>query len=237
VATNVRRFIESLLNATELLNPSVYKYCFDLETAQGRIFPLAVPTYSPRPTPPPVTAQPSTSATEFPTISIPNRNRYENVIRINCGSISDYKDTSNGQFWSKDIGYNTGKRYAATGADIARAMDPFIYKSDRWDPPDAIPLKYNIVVSPEATAFLIRLHFCELYFPSILSRIFDVSINGNKVLQGFDIVEEAQGWFQPLVKEFFIVGAAPNSKIQILFTTVWENPKYVYVTCVVVMCR
>jgi hypothetical protein len=73
VAANVRRFLDSLLNATQLLNPTVYKYCFDLETAQDRVIGLPYPTISPRPTPPPVTAQPSASATEFPTITIMTR--------------------------------------------------------------------------------------------------------------------------------------------------------------------
>jgi hypothetical protein len=221
VATNVRRFLESLLTATELLNPTVYGYCYGLETAQHRVIGLAVPSISPRPTPPPVTGQPSTSATEFPTIAIPYRNTYEPVIRINCGYISNYTDTVRGHVWSADTGFNTGKRYVASGADIPRAMDPFIYKSDRWDPPDLLTLKYTINVDPAATAFLIRLHFCELFFPNILSRIFNVTIN---------IVEEAGAWFQPLVKEFVILDA-PDGKIRIVFDKVLENPKYVPTHC------
>jgi Malectin domain len=227
VATNVRRFLESLLNATQLLNPAVYQYCFDLETAQDRVIGLPVPSYSPRPTPPPVTAQPSASATAFPTIMIPYRNTYQPVARINCGSTSNYTDSLTGHVWSKDTGYNTGKRYTANGAAIPRAKNPVLYKSDRWDPPGGYTLKYTISVSPSATEFLIRLHFCELFFPNILSRIFDVSINGIQVIKNLDIVEEAQGWFQPLVKEFVILDATPNNKIEILFTKVLENPKYV----------
>jgi Malectin domain len=230
VATNVRRFLESLLVATELLNPTVYQYCYDLETAQDRVFGLAVPTTSPRPTPPPVTGQPSSSATEFPTIAFPYRNTYEPVIRINCGYTSNYTDTVRGHVWNADTGFNTGKRYVASGADIPRALDPFIYKSDRWDPPGDLTLKYTVNVAPAATGFLIRLHFCELYFPNILSRIFDVMINGITVIEGLDVVGEAGGWFQPLVKEFVMLNA-PSNKIEILFNKVLENPKYVPAHC------
>lgn len=209
------------------MNPTVYRYCFDLETAQDRVIGIAVPSISPRPTPPPVTGQPSTSATEFPTIAIPYRNTYEPVIRINCGYTSNYTDTVRGHAWNADTGFNTGKRYVASGADIPHAMDPFIYKSERWDPPsDLLTLKYTINVDPAATAFLIRLHFCELFFPNILSRIFDVTINGIKVLENLDIVEEAGGWFQPLVKEIVMLDA-PDGKIRIVFDKVLENPKYV----------
>jgi Malectin domain len=227
VAANVRQFLQPLLTATELLNPTVYRYCFDLETAQDRVAGLPYPTISPRPTPPPVTAQPSISATHFPTTRIPNRNTYQPVLRINCGSTNDY--TSNGIVWSKDINFNTGKRYVANGASIPRAIDPFIYRSDRWDPPGDVSLKYTIAISPSATEFLVRLHFCELFFPNILSRLFDVSINGMKVLDRLDIVADAQGWFQPLVKEIVIYDA-PNNKIEIEFTKVLENPKYVHGT-------
>lgn len=223
VAANVRRFLDTLLIATEILNPIVYKYCFDLETSQDRVIGLPVPTISPKPTPPPVTGQPSTSATAFPTIQIPYRSTFDPLVRINCGYTSDYTDIF-GQYWSQDVGFNTGKRYVAGGADIPRAMDSFIYKSDRWDPPGDLTLKYTVNVNPTASAYLIRLHFCELFFPNILSRIFDVTINGIKVLNGLDIVEEAKGWFQPLMKEFVIYNA-PNNKIEILFNPILENPK------------
>jgi Malectin domain len=220
----VRTFLNKLLEATQLLNPTVYRYCFDLETAQNRVEGLPYPTISPRPTPPPVTGAPSGAATAHPTTFVAGRASYDRVVGVNCGASSAYTDIF-GDFWSQDVGFNTGQRYVANGADIPRAMDPFIYKSDRWDPPGGSSLTYTFSnLDTRATSFLVRLHFAELFFPNILSRLFDVQINGQTVLDDFDIVGEAGGWFMPLIKEFLVAPAA-DYKITITFRKNLENPK------------
>jgi hypothetical protein len=222
----VRTFLEKLLTATDLLNPTVYQYCYDLETAQDRVVGIPYPTISPRPTPPPVTNAPSGAATAHPTTFVAGRDLYNRFVGVNCGSTANYTDIF-GNFWSQDIGYNTGRRYVAGGADIPGAMDPVVYKSDRWDPPGGSTLKYTFSnLNPQATSFLVRLHFAELFFPNILSRIFDVQINGQMVLEDLDIVEEANGWFRPIIKEFLIAPTA-DYKMTIDFLPVMENPKYV----------
>jgi hypothetical protein len=128
----VRTFLEKLLTATELLNPTVYQYCYDLETAQDRVMGLPYPTISPRPTPPPATSTPSGAATAHPTTFVAGRDLYTRFISVNCGSTANYTDIF-GNLWSQDVGFNTGQRYVAGGADIPGAMDPVIYRSVSGD--------------------------------------------------------------------------------------------------------
>ena len=67
-----------------------------------------------------------------------------------------------------------------------------------------------------------RLHLAEIYFTSAGSRVFDVYIDGTKMLDKLDIVNEV-GPMAPLV-ESFTVNETGNS-LTISFAHEVENPK------------
>ena len=52
------------------------------------------------------------------------------------------------------------------------------------------------------TAYTVRLYFAEPATGRPAKRIFDVSLQGNRVLQDFDIAEEAGGPMRAVVKQF-----------------------------------
>jgi hypothetical protein len=54
----------------------------------------------------------------------------------------------------------------------------------------------------EAATFTVRLHFCDPDNDHGDRRVFDVKLQGNTVLQGFDPAAEAGGALHPVVKEF-----------------------------------
>jgi Di-glucose binding within endoplasmic reticulum. len=60
------------------------------------------------------------------------------------------------------------------------------------------------------------LKFAEIYFTAAGQRIFNVSINGTKVLSNFDIVTAAGGALKAIDKTFPIT--VTNNQINIVFT-------------------
>ena len=104
------------------------------------------------------------------------------ISRVNCGG-PEYID-SLGQVWSADTGFSGGNTYAA-GNSIAGTTDDTLYQTERWGNPFsyAIPL-------PERT-YVVVLHFAEIYWSSPGSRVFSVSLEGNPVEAGIDLVGEA----------------------------------------------
>jgi glucose/arabinose dehydrogenase/PKD repeat protein len=138
--------------------------------------------------------------------------------RINAGG-SAYVDTL-GQFWSADQGFNTGQA-ASTSDPIADPNAP-LYQSERWDPPGAPELSYDLPVANGS--YRVNLYFAEFYPGAAFvgGRVFDVSIEGTKILQNLDIFAEV-GFEKPLVKSF--TTTVSDGVLNILFSHVVENPK------------
>ena len=64
--------------------------------------------------------------------------------------------------------------------------------------------------------YTVRLHFAELEGLEPGERVFDVSIQGKRVLESFDIANEAGGSLRGLVKEF--KGISPAGTLELSFT-------------------
>jgi unsaturated rhamnogalacturonyl hydrolase len=81
---------------------------------------------------------------------------------------------------------------------------------------------YTIPGLVDGTNYIVRLHFCELYWTAVGKRTFNVSINGTQVLTHFDIYATAGGRNIANVQQF---EEAANSKGQIViqFTTIVNN--------------
>ena len=104
------------------------------------------------------------------------------ISRVNCGG-PEYID-SLGQVWSADTGFSGGGTYAA-GNSIAGTTDDTLYQTERW----GNPFSYSIPLS--SGTYVVVLHFAEIYWSSPGSRVFSVSLEGNPVEAGIDLVGEA----------------------------------------------
>jgi len=116
------------------------------------------------------------------------------VARINaCGGA--YTDPS-GNVWSADYGFGAGSCDNSTtsiGGTTAQAL----YQNQRWSN-DA--LTYQIPVANGT--YTVNLKFAELYFTSAGQRVFNIVINGQTVVNGFDMVAAAGGAGKAIDKSF-----------------------------------
>jgi hypothetical protein len=70
--------------------------------------------------------------------------------------------------------------------------------------------------------YTVRLHFAEIYFSAVGSRIFNVAINGSAVLTNYDIFAVTGARYKAYIEEFAIQGDA-NGQIVAAFTSVVDN--------------
>ncbi len=81
---------------------------------------------------------------------------------------------------------------------------------------------YTIPGLTPGTNYLVRLHFCETFFTTTGSRVFNVSINGTQVLTNFDIVAVSGGQNIANVQQF-TEAANASGQFVITFTSVTNN--------------
>jgi len=137
------------------------------------------------------------------------------VIRVNAGG-GGFTDAS-GAVWAADNGSAAGQAFS-TGAEIQNTSAPALYRSLRWN---TGPLTYQFSV-PNGT-YKVTLKYAELYHTSAGSRVFDVSVNGTRVLQNFDIVAQAGGANRAVDRTFSV--NVTNGQITILSTSTVDYPQ------------
>jgi beta-glucosidase len=147
-----------------------------------------------------------------------NGKKYEQgIIRINCGG--DYYVDKNNLEWMPDYGFDFGD-YAFTEADIAGADGNAIFQScrKRCDKDKVSKVNYpnsNYLYNWQCTTcdttnlyyyfevlngkYKVNLYFSEIETDKDNERVFDVSIEGEKMITGLDIHKEA-GYRTALVK-------------------------------------
>jgi hypothetical protein len=81
---------------------------------------------------------------------------------------------------------------------------------------------YTIPGLTAGSSHTVRLHFCETYFTTAGSRVFNVSINGTQVLANFDIVKASGGENIANIQQFTATANA-SGQIVITFTSVTNN--------------
>jgi hypothetical protein len=81
---------------------------------------------------------------------------------------------------------------------------------------------YTIPGLTAGSSHTVRLHFCETYFATAGSRVFNVSINGTQVLANFDIVKASGGENIANIQQFAATANA-SGQIVITFTSVTNN--------------
>jgi len=149
----------------------------------------------------------------------------DNAVRIIAGYDRKYID-HRGHTWSPDRYYEGGgkptlNRYRPF---ISRTSDPLLYQNGR------IGLAaYNIPL--KSGFYELRLHFVEpVYGPGLEtgggenSRTFNVLVNGNVVLNDFDILSDAGGAFIADVRVFKDIQPGPNGILKVGFNARREQP-------------
>jgi alpha-N-arabinofuranosidase len=132
-------------------------------------------------------------------------------------SREDYRDKT-GQDWSWDVGYSGGETNRSWGP-IAGAADQELFQHERTGK----DFSYNLPVLPGKYQILLK--FAETSVKNKGERVFDVLINGQKALAGFDILQEAGGPDKALEKTFQDVAPDAQGQITLRFVASVQNAK------------
>jgi endoglucanase len=149
------------------------------------------------------------------------------ILRVIAGNSSTYKDKA-GNEWKADKSYIKGNGFGFVGGDtvdrgdsvtIGGTEDPKIYQTEHY------AMDRFVAEVPNGT-YAVRLHFAETYedIASDGPRVFDVKIQGQTVLSGFDVAKTAGGVQKALVKEFKGIQVS-DGIIDISFVANQQNPE------------
>ncbi len=140
------------------------------------------------------------------------------------GSVSiDSGGAATGSFAADEDVVTTGTwTYKVTNAvDTSGVINPApqaVYQDEREGP----TITYSIPGLTPAAAYTVRLDFAELWWTAAGQRVFNVSINGTKVLSNFDVFAAAGARFKA-VAESFNATASATGTIVIALTAVTNN--------------
>ncbi len=137
-------------------------------------------------------------------------------VRILCGNSAPRYVDQVGRIWAGDRFFSGGQAFS-TDVPIARSEDPVIWQKGREG-----NFSYDIPLNPDI--YELRLYFAEpLYGGDQMegggetNRLFDVSVNGEKVLKVFDIVADAGGPRTADVKVLTDVSPASDGYLHLRF--------------------
>ena len=139
-------------------------------------------------------------------------------IRLLAGYSGAPQTDSVGQVWSADEDFHGGGPWLRTDAPIARTSDPFIFQY--WRAGDSA---YDIPLQPGV--YELHLYFVSPSSPNDSAQTFTVKINGNRVLQGFDINSDAMGENVADERVFRDISPAGDGRLHIGFTTEGGAPR------------
>jgi hypothetical protein len=128
-------------------------------------------------------------------------------IFVNAGGPS-YTDSQT-QVWSADKNFSGGST-ASTTHSITNTTDPKLYQTERYG-----NFTYQFTV-PNGT-YNVVLKFAEFYWTAAGKRIFNVAINGTRVLSNFDIVAAVGAPYTAIDKTF--ATATSSGAVTIQFTS------------------
>lgn len=140
------------------------------------------------------------------------------TVRVNCGgpALTD----SQGKQWAADSGFVGGEAYSNYEAAIAGTADQALHQDERWDDAD---FSYNFNVIPGS--YIVKLYEASLWDGACGpgTRVFDVTINGTKVLTNYDMGAEV-ACLTAQIKQFVV--ATTTGSISITFNVgAVQNPK------------
>lgn len=120
--------------------------------------------------------------------------------------------------WSEDEDFEGGETVETDQTIIAKE-DSKLYQTERWGP----DFSYTFAVFPGK--YRVKLKFVETYLKEPGLRIFDVLINGKKVLNHFDILKEAKGFAKAIDKSFENIQPDTEGRIRVRFVSSVQNAK------------
>ncbi len=150
------------------------------------------------------------------TINKPVPQPVSDTWRIRAGG-GDFTDHA-GQAWAEDKAFEGGDT-VVTGLSIAAKEDPELYQTERWGP----DFRYAFPVPPGR--YKVNLKFAETYVKKEGKRLFDVLINGKKVLDHFDILKEAGAFDKAVDKSFPDIQPGADGMIHLRFVSSVQNAK------------
>ncbi|MEO7426917.1 MAG: malectin domain-containing carbohydrate-binding protein [Fibrobacteria bacterium] len=140
------------------------------------------------------------------------------TVRIHAGGGAYTDDLGNA--WAADNYYNTGVTFTST-APIDGTGNDALYQSERYDEAGGSELTYTIPVTPGA--YMVRLHFAEIYVNAAGLRTFDVSIQNQVAFSNLDIFAQAGAKNKALVKEYAVTVIGSTLTVTLIHKI--ENPK------------
>jgi len=140
-----------------------------------------------------IAASPDARSTALLTLGpIPKAAPQAEDLRILVGAVRPYTDRS-GHTWSPDRFFTGGLVRTHASAKIFRTLDPDIYRRQREG-----DFRYDIPLQPGS--YELHLHFAETGLPDLSvgssgegERLFRVDVNGQRILDQFDVVADADG--------------------------------------------
>jgi hypothetical protein len=147
---------------------------------------------------------------------------------VNCGADAPYVD-SLGRHWSADREYRAGSwghvsgtLAWATGREIEGTEDSRLYQTQRFGDGGSFAYRFDV---PNGR-YEVELRFAEIFFDEPGERIFDVWIEGQTLLDDFDVVDQAEGAFRALIRTFTV--ELDDEQLNVRFARDWvdgvENP-------------
>ncbi len=141
------------------------------------------------------------------------------VYQINCGG-------GQSSTYAADQYYNAGSTYSATDVSIntSGVTNPApqdVYLTERYG-----NLTYTFTDLVTEAPYKVRLHFAEIYSGNNSTgvRVFNVYINGTKVLSNYDIYAETHSLGKVIIKDY-IFAANASGQIAIQLETISDNAK------------
>jgi N-acetylneuraminic acid mutarotase len=135
-------------------------------------------------------------------------------IRINCGGPASSP-------FAADVNFTGGHTFATTAAIAdAGAVPMNVYQTER----SGGIFSYDFSGLTPSAAYTVQLHFAELYWNSPGSRIFNVAINGTRVLSNYDIFAKA-GAANRAIIETMTTNASASGNLSIAFDAIANEAK------------
>lgn len=148
-------------------------------------------------------------------------------LRVDAGNRATYKDL-NGKIWEQDrvygrAGYGFAESYGdmvdrGWGTRIHGTKEPRIYQTEHWG------VERFVAEVPDGS-YTVILHFAETWdgIDKEGPRVFDVRIEGQEVLNNFDILKEAGAMYTAVTRQFRHI-KVDDGRLDIRFIPRHENP-------------
>src|SRR5205085_5217308 len=123
--------------------------------------------------------------------------------------------------FAADAYFNTGTAYATGSAVNTNGVNSpapmAVYQSQRYG-----NLTYTLPYLAPYTSYKVRLHFAEIFWTAVGQRVFNVFLNGVRVLTNFDVIRAAGTNLKANIQEFNAISDG-NGVITIQLQTVTDN--------------